>query len=86
MAVLPTLDTGNTFGSNIPITDLPTGTHRINGTESFWGFANTRLARFRRLKKNACHFHLKECEFRFNHRQEDIYHLVLTMLKHFSRS
>lgn len=53
----------------------------INGIESFWGFAKTRLARFRGLKKQTFYFHLKECEFRFNHRQEDLYPLLLKMLR-----
>ena len=54
---------------------------RINGTESFWGFAKGRLARFRGLKKEAAYLHVKECEFRFNHRQEDIYPLMLHLLR-----
>lgn len=53
----------------------------INGIESFWAFAKTRLVRFRGLQKHAFYFHLKECEFRFNHRQENIYLLVLKMLR-----
>ena len=53
----------------------------INGIESFWAFAKTRLVRFRGLAKHTFYFHLKECEFRFNHRDEDIYKLVLKMLR-----
>ena len=53
----------------------------INGIESFWGFAKTRLARFRGLQKHTFYFHLKECEFRFNHRDDDIYKLVLRLLR-----
>ncbi len=53
----------------------------INGIESFWAFAKTRLVRFRGLHKHTFYFHLKECEFRFNHRQENIYKLVLRMLR-----
>ena len=53
----------------------------INGIESFWGFAKTRLIRFRGLPKHTFYFHLKECEFRFNHRQDNIYLLVLKMLR-----
>jgi len=33
------------------------------------------------LAKHTFYFHLKECEFRFNHRNEDIYKLVLKMLR-----
>lgn len=53
----------------------------INGLESFWAFAKTRLVRFRGLYKHTFYFHLKECEFRFNHRQEEIYKPVLKMLR-----
>ena len=58
----------------------------INGIESFWAFAKTRLVRFRGLHKHTFYFHLKECEFRFNHRREDIYKLVLKMLRNFPLS
>ena len=53
----------------------------INGIESFWAFSKTRLVRFRGLAKHTFYFHLKECEFRFNHRNEDLYKLVLKMLR-----
>ncbi len=52
-----------------------------NGLESFWAFAKTRLVRFRGLRKHTFYFHLKEYEFRFNHRQDDIDKLVLKMLR-----
>ena len=58
----------------------------INGIESFWAFTKTRLVRFRGLHKHTFYFHLKECEFRFNHRREDIYKLVLKMLRNFPLS
>ena len=53
----------------------------INGIESFWSYAKNRLVRFRGLQKQTFYLHLKECEFRFNHRQEDIYLLVLKLLR-----
>lgn len=58
----------------------------INGIESFWAFAKTRLVRFRGLHKHTFYFHLKECEFLFNHRREDIYKLVLKILRNFPLS
>jgi len=53
----------------------------INGIESFWGYAKTRLYRFRGLSKNTFHLHLKECEFRFNNRGKDLYILLLKILR-----
>ena len=53
----------------------------INDIESFRAFAKTRIVRFRGLPTHTFYFHLKECEFRFNHRNEYIYKLVLKILR-----
>ena len=53
----------------------------INGIESFWAYAKTRLMHFRGMQKHTFYFHLKECEFRFNHRHEDLYKMVLKMCR-----
>ncbi len=57
------------------------GRCHVNGMESFWGYAKTRLARFRGLHKHTFLLHLKECEFRFNHRHDDLYPLILKMCR-----
>ena len=57
------------------------GKAHINGIESFWGNAKTRLARFRGMHKKTFLLHLKECEFRFNHRDENLYPLILEILR-----
>ncbi|MBN1257797.1 MAG: IS1595 family transposase [Planctomycetes bacterium] len=57
------------------------GRNHINGIENFWAIAKTRLARFRGISKQTFHLHLKECEFRFNHRNQDLYKLLLKILK-----
>ena len=48
------------------------GTSQINGTESFRGYSKTMLSKFRGLSKMTFHLHLKDCEFRFNHRGQDL--------------
>ena len=53
------------------------GKAHINGIENFWGIAKTRLSKFRGIKKDKFILHLKETEFRFNHKKEDLYHLLL---------
>ena len=53
----------------------------INGIESFWAYAKTRLVRFRGMQKHTFYFHLKECQFRFNHRHEDLPKLILKMCR-----
>ncbi len=53
----------------------------INGIESFWSYAKRRLQKFNGVKKDTFNLHLKECEYRFNHRNENLYHALLTLLK-----
>ena len=53
----------------------------INGIENFWGLAKMRLAKFRGLNRSTLPLHLKECEFRFNHRRDNLYQLLLTNFK-----
>ena len=57
------------------------GKTHINGIESFWGYAKTRLVRFRGIHKKSFLLHLKECEFRFNNRGENLYLLILKILR-----
>jgi transposase-like protein len=49
------------------------GKVHINGIENFWGIAKTRLARFRGLPAAQFYLYLKETEFRFNHRHDNLY-------------
>jgi len=37
------------------------GTSHINGIEGFWGFAKTRLVKFRGMSRSTFYLHLKEC-------------------------
>ena len=53
----------------------------INGIESFWAFAKTRLSRFRGVTKNSFYLHLKECEFRFNYRKKNLYKTTLKLIR-----
>ena len=57
------------------------GTVHINGIEGFWGLAKTRLVKFKGMSPSTFYLHLKECEFRFNHRDEDLYHLLLKITR-----
>ncbi len=57
------------------------GRAHVNGIESFWGYAKTRLSKFRGLSKKHFNLHLKECEFRLNHRRDDLYKILLKLLR-----
>ena len=56
------------------------GNH-INGIEGFWGYAKHRLAKFKGIPKSRFVLHLKETEFRFNHRDVDIYKFLLKLFR-----
>jgi len=53
----------------------------INGIESFWAYAKLRLSRVKGIRKEMFYYHLKETEFRFNHRKDGLYLLLLKMLR-----
>ena len=55
--------------------------NHINGIENFWGLAKVRLSKFRGMDKKTFYLHLKECEFRFNYRKDDLYRVLLKMIK-----
>ena len=57
------------------------GKNHVNGIESFWSFAKRRLAKFNGLAGKTFALHLKECEFRFNHRGEDLILILWAILK-----
>ena len=48
------------------------GKNHINGIESFWGFTKTRMQKLRGIRKDKFMIHLKESEWRWNHRNENI--------------
>jgi len=57
------------------------GKSHINGIESFWSYAKIRLVKFRGINRQHFNLHLKECEFRFNHRGENLYRLLLEIFR-----
>ena len=61
--------------------EFANGKRHINGIESFWSFAKSRLHKFNGIPKSTFYLHLKESEFRFNYRNENIYLLLLQMLR-----
>lgn len=54
---------------------------KMNSLERFWGNAKSRLAKFKGIHSSNFRYHLKECEFRYNHRGEDLYQLLLKILR-----
>lgn len=57
------------------------GDRHINGIESFWGYAKKRLIKFNGIDKKMFYLHLKETEYRFNHRHQNLYLDLLKLLR-----
>ena len=57
------------------------GRTHINGIEGFWGYAKSRLTRFRGMSPKTFYLHLKECEFRFNYRGNDLGKMIFRLLR-----
>ncbi|MGA9840752.1 MAG: transposase, partial [Nitrososphaeraceae archaeon] len=55
-------------------------TSHINGIEGFWSYAKTWLYHYRGVPKQYFYLYLKEIEFRFNHRNEDIFRLLAKIM------
>ena len=62
------------------------GAVQINGIEGFWGLTKVRLAKFKGLPRHTFHLHLKETEWRYNHRHADKYKTLLRYLRQNSLS
>jgi len=53
------------------------GKSHINGIESFWSYAKRRIRKQNGIRKNKFLEHLKESEFRWNHRNGNMYEVLL---------
>ncbi|MBO4541772.1 MAG: IS1595 family transposase [Clostridiales bacterium] len=53
------------------------GKIHTNGIENFWGLCKSRLTKFRGIDKQTFILHIKECEFRYNHRHENLFNFLL---------
>ena len=52
------------------------GKSHVNGIKNSWSFAKRQLAKFNGCASDKFVLRLKECEFRYNHRNEDLFKLV----------
>ena len=56
------------------------GKHKMNGLESFLSFARERLLKFHGISRERFLLYLKEMEFRYNHRNDDLFVLLAKKL------
>jgi transposase-like protein len=59
------------------------GDSHINGIESFWSSAKRRLQKFNGVSEQTFYLHLKESEYRFNHRKENLFRLLIKLLERY---
>ena len=57
------------------------GNSHVNGIESFWSYAKSRLHQFHGVAPEKFYLHLKECEYRFNLRKNNVYAELLKLLR-----
>ena len=57
------------------------GKNHVNGIESFWSFTKLRLAKLRGIRAQYFFLHLKESEWRWNHRHDNLYLSLLKNLR-----
>ena len=54
--------------------------HHINGIESFWSYVKRKMRKHNGIRKDRFYLYLKEAEFRFNHRHQNIYLILLKVI------
>lgn len=57
------------------------GKSHVNGIESFWSYAKRRLSKFNGIPSHKFHLYLKECEWRWNYRKENLPAILSSILK-----
>jgi len=59
------------------------GKCHVNGIEAFWSYAKRRMNKFNGMKDDKFVLHLKECEFRYNNKDIDLYKIILKLIRKF---
>lgn len=59
---------------------IPKGRDHLNGIEGFWSYAKHWLYHYRGIPKEHFHLYLKEVEWRFNHRHDNLVLLARKLL------
>jgi len=62
------------------------GKNHVNGIESFWSFTKRRLNKFNGIKSKYFVLYLKESEFRWNYKNQNLYQILLTNFRYFPLS
>lgn len=63
--------------NNVAITK---GRPQIDEIDLFWGLLKSRLVKFRGLNSSTLYLHVKETEFRYNYRNQDIFEMLINII------
>lgn len=65
------------------------GKTKIDEVDHFWGILKSRIVKFRGLNTGTVYLHVKESEFRYNHRNADLFNMIHSLIQkrplHFTR-
>src|SRR3990167_10888787 len=50
--------------------------HHINGIESFWSYVKRKMRKHNGIRKDKFYLYLKEAEFRFNNRNQNLFKIL----------
>jgi len=67
------------YGKHLPIDhgkEFTKGRRHINGLEGFWSFAKERLLKYHGVSQKHFYLYLKEMEFRYNYRHQNLFNLL----------
>jgi transposase len=56
------------------------GKSHVDEVDMFWGMLKSRLIKFRGLNSGTLYLHVKETEFRYNYRDNDLFELLMEIL------
>lgn len=65
---------------NESVPSLTRGKSHIDEIDMFWGMLKSRLIKFRGLNSGTLYLHVKETEFRYNYRENDLFELLMEIL------
>lgn len=69
------------YRTNDPVTPRERGGKaNIDEIDLFWGMLKSRLIKFRGLNSGTLYLHVKETEFRYNYRENDLFELLMEIL------
>jgi transposase len=68
------------FRINNAYSGFTKGRSQIDEIDLFWGMLKSRLVKFRGLNGSTLYLHVKETEFRYNYRNEDLFELLVNII------